>query len=79
MNSETKGEPCLKSPDPASSLRIELSINLFSIRTVTNHEGTICGAEDAIISPNYHFFLIIILLCFLIFWIRSKVIEDDEK
>jgi hypothetical protein len=117
MNVETKGESCLKSPDPAASIRIELTkkemvqglypeyfirtfyngerfkfcssnveycpirefLDLFEMQTITNREGTICGSEDALIAPNSHFFVIIALLIFLIFWMRTKVVEDDEK
>lgn len=118
MSTDSKNEPCIKSPDPAANIRIELTkknlgqglypeffvrtfynnkrfkfcsnteveycpihnfIELFQMQTITNHEATICGAEDALFAPNSHFFVIIALLIFLIFWMRTKVVEDDEK
>ena len=117
MNTETKFESCATSPDPAASIRIEVTkqqkeglqypeffvrtfyngekfkfcstneeycpmgkfIDHFGARTITSHEATICGAEDALIAPNSHYFLIILVLICLIFWMRSKVVEDEEQ
>jgi hypothetical protein len=54
-------------------------LDIFTMQTITTHEGSICGASDALIAPNSHFFVIIALLILLIYWIRNKVVEDDEK
>lgn len=52
---------------------------MFDNQAITGHEGSICGAKNAVVAPNYHFFVIIVLLIVLIFWVRGKVVDEEEK
>jgi hypothetical protein len=59
--------------------KLEDFIGLFDSQTITRHEGSICGAKNSVVAPNYHFVVIIVLLIVMIFWMRGKVVEEEEK